>query len=237
MQESVFLYTPKPVKAYGARDDFSSFQLNPIERPSSNPIEAGLFRGREIRLNTAEPLEIKICRQKIETLYRRILHAPWSGRKTHLQTIQAKQINEIKWIVWAFLQPYLRGEITKENEPKDRKPLVSLINEYFDMRYYVSREAMERIDQLAVHSYSLLAVDGFYKKFNIQFPIPHCVGPYQKESRQIYEALYEGMRVDFPGHAETLEDAESVGMDALIYVNKIRKTQFQSLEPFYLPKN
>lgn len=200
------------------------------ERVHCNPIEASAMQGRKIRQVPLETPQHKAGRQKIMNTYAAILRMPPTEKKAILKKLEKPQAQDISKIVWIFLHLFIDKEITPEEEPRNRITLSKVLVDYFNKNYCVKNNVIADVLSYAIQCYAYVAANGFYKYLGEKCQIPYCVGPYQKEADILYTSLAEGLKVDFPEHIFDKDAVESIGMNALIYVNGIRKNDHKSLK-------
>lgn len=100
---------------------------------------------------------------------------------------------KVERFVWAFLQPYIQGKITKERDDPNRKAMIDLIFEKFN----VDPSQRQEIEKMAKDEYIKIGVKGFLGVLHQDTKIGV---PVRDDSiKHLYRALKEGLSKDFPG--------------------------------------
>lgn len=133
--------------------------------------------------------------------------------------VKKEHAEEIAGFVKAFLHPYISGEITPENEPKNRKSLESLLAEKFGDD--------PKIKKFALADYLEASALGLY--INLKLGANTELKPDSPEFKLLIDALGPAIRKDFPSLKLSKEDLIKKSGEALTNVNKMRKDLFKSV--------
>ncbi len=127
----------------------------------------------------------------------------------------------IKDFVSKFLDPYISGKITPENESKDRKPMIELLFEEIEREYFILEEEREEIEQMAIYLYCEIAAKGILLKIkNNQFKSIIGNNEYSRANtldilfydaeKILKRSLKEALSKDFPKRSFSDERIDSI---------------------------
>jgi len=94
-------------------------------------------------------------------------------------------------IVDQFLTPYITGLITRESEPKERTPLITILISNLQNSRKIKHKTIERI---ALQRYVHYGTIGIY----IHYPEIKTITPKSPKFTELVKALEEGLAKDFP---------------------------------------
>ncbi len=140
------------------------------------------------------------------------------------------QEEQIVSFVARFLHPYITGQIRPAgevidpklaqlqgviNEPEERRPMIELLHQEFN----VGEKDQAEIDEMAIDAYLQVAAQGMFvyincNKLNLKLS--------EDEKAQLINAVRYAFRIDFPNYAISDEDLEQRTLAALTKVDKLR---------------
>lgn len=122
---------------------------------------------------------------------------------------------QIENFITRFLHPYITGQITENNEPEDRKPLIEILLENLNIDNQTDRE---RVEEKVLNIYLQKAALGLYVNRLEKLPLQKE----EPEFEHLINALEKALPKDFPQLQLSKEELIARAGQALDEVNKTK---------------